>query len=274
MTPSVTLLTEREHVVRQWRQALTKHDIDSKVVAPNDLANAVDGQVAVIVDIDGAELDADELLSTIGFVRASGALPVAHVDRDRDALEDIIAELCHGLVASGDRDVAHVAAAIARRADRRRHLRLEFVTVSPCGDDVLAVLGNGDASLHRRPLDASDDGSDITSITIDPSATRATLHLKSGAVCQLTAASMVAAADMANGQEDIAINGEKLGARLRELRLAAGLTQAELARRTGIHRPNIARVVAGRHTPSLETLARIANAIGVSTTHVLVSRGS
>jgi DNA-binding XRE family transcriptional regulator len=274
MTPSVTLLTEREHVVRQWRQALTKHDIESKVVAPADLANAIDGQVAVIVDIDGAELDADELLSTIGFVRASGALPIAHVDRDRDALEDIITELCHGLVTSGDQDVAQVAAAITRRADRRRHLRLEFVTVSPCGDDVLAVLGNGDASLHRRPLDASDDGSEITSITIDPSATRATLHLKSGAVCQLTAASMVAAADITNGQEDIAIDGEKLGARLRELRLAAGLTQAELARRTGIHRPNIARVEAGRHTPSLETLARIANAIGVSTTHVLVSRGS
>jgi transcriptional regulator with XRE-family HTH domain len=53
------------------------------------------------------------------------------------------------------------------------------------------------------------------------------------------------------------------------LRLAAGLTQAELARRTGIHRPNIARVEAGRHTPSLETLARLAAAIGVSTTRVL-----
>jgi transcriptional regulator with XRE-family HTH domain len=77
---------------------------------------------------------------------------------------------------------------------------------------------------------------------------------------------------LSNGEADIAIDGEKLGARLRELRLAAGLTQAELARRTGIHRPNIARVEAGRHTPSLETLARIANAIGVSTTHVLVSR--
>ena len=41
MTLSVTLLTEREHFVRQWRQALTKHDIESKVVAPSDLANAV-----------------------------------------------------------------------------------------------------------------------------------------------------------------------------------------------------------------------------------------
>ena len=93
MTPSVTLLTEREHVVRQWQQALTKHDIESKVVAPSDLADAVAGQLAVIVDVDGAQLDADELLSTIGFVRASGALPVAHVDRDRDALEGIITEM-------------------------------------------------------------------------------------------------------------------------------------------------------------------------------------
>ncbi|MBW1762745.1 MAG: hypothetical protein JRJ64_14865, partial [Deltaproteobacteria bacterium] len=116
MTPSVTLLTEREHVVQQWRQALTKHDIEPKVVAPSDLANAVDGQVAIVVDVDGAGLDADELLSTIAFVRASGALPIAHIDRDRDALEDIITELCHGLVTSGDRDVAQVAAAITRRA--------------------------------------------------------------------------------------------------------------------------------------------------------------
>ena len=98
--------------------------------------------------------------------------------------------------------------------------------------------------------------------------------MKSGAVCQLSAAAAHGALGIANGQNDIPINGEKLGARLRELRLAAGLTQAELARRTGIHRPNIARVEAGRHTPSLDTLARIANAIGVSTTHVLVSRKS
>ena len=134
MTLSVTLLTEREHVVQQWRQALTKHDIESKVVEPSQLSTAVDGQVAVIVDVDGAQLDADELLATIGFVRASGALPIAHVDRDRDALEDIITELCHGLVTSGDGDVAQIAAALSRRADQRRHLRFEFVTVSPCGD--------------------------------------------------------------------------------------------------------------------------------------------
>ena len=71
------------------------------------------------------------------------------------------------------------------------------------------------------------------------------------------------------GSSNGSVDGVRLGARIRELRLAAGLTQAELARRTGIHRPNIARVEAGRHTPSLETLARLASAIGVPTTRVL-----
>ncbi len=275
MTSSVTLLTERERVAQQWRDALGKHGIQSKVVSPSELANAAEGQTAVVVDVDSAQLDADELLSTLGFLRASGVLPIAHVERSHNNdVEDIIAEVCDGLITSSEPDVLRVAGAIARRADRRRHLRLEFVTLSPCGDDVLAILGNGDASLHHRPIDASDDGSEIKSITIDPSATRAVLQLESGGICQLTIASVQASTSTTNGHGDIAIDGERLGARLRELRLAAGLTQAELARRTGIHRPNIARVEAGRHTPSLETLARIANAIGVSTTHVLVSHES
>lgn len=274
MTLSVTLLTEREPIERMWRHALTPHRVDCRVFAPSALAEAVEGQAAVIVDIDGAGLDADELLATIGFVRASGVLPIAHLDRDRDALEDIVTELCHGLVTSCDRDVAQVAAAISRRVDRQRSRRFAFVTLSPCSDDVLAIMGNGEAILHSRPVDASDDGSEVISIHVDTSASKATLRLKSGAVSQLTVETTHFASDATDGGADIAIDGEKLGARLRALRLEAGLTQAELARRTGIHRPNIARVEAGRHTPSLETLARIANAIGVSTTHVLVSRES
>lgn len=273
MTLNVTLLTQRARLAERWQRALNTNSVESEIVASTELARAVEGCAAVVIDVDGLQLDADELLATIGFVRASGALPIAHVDRDRDALEDIVTELCHGLVTSDDRDIEQVAAAIPRRADRKRALRFEFVTVSPAGDDVLAVLGNGEASLHRRPIDAADDGSEIVSININPPATKATLLFESGVSSQLTVAA-AHASDMTNGRGDVAIDGEKLGARLRELRLAAGLTQAELARRTGIHRPNIARVEAGRHTPSLETLARIANAIGVPTTQVLVSRES
>lgn len=272
MTASVTLLTERPHVAKQWRDALLQHDIASLVMKANELGGAVQGQTAVVVDVDDS-LYADELLSTIAYVRAHGVLPIVHVERDRNGLEDIINELCGGLVTCNEQDVLRVVASLLRRADPRRHQRFEFVTVSPYGDDILAVLGNGEAALHPRPVDSADDGSDIAEISIDASATMATLRLESGAICRLG----VGAVHAGNGlsvEDDIAIDGERLGARLRELRLAAGLTQAELARRTGIHRPNIARVEAGRHTPSLETLARIANAIGVSTTHVLVSRQS
>lgn len=271
MTGSVTLLTEREHVAQQWRDALLANGIEARVIAPSDLAQAVTDQAAVVIDVDDG-LYSDELLSTVGYVRAKGALAIAHVEKDRATLEDIVTELCDGLVTTSGDDVKRVAAALTRRSDSRRCMRFEFVTVSPCGDEVLAVLGNGDAALQARPIDPRDDGSEITSISIDANATTATLELESGVVCRLGVGALHASNGLSNGEADIAIDGEKLGARLRELRLAAGLTQAELARRTGIHRPNIARVEAGRHTPSLETLARIANAIGVSTTHVLVSR--
>ncbi|MEM7139379.1 MAG: helix-turn-helix transcriptional regulator [Myxococcota bacterium] len=273
MTASVTLLTERPHVEQQWKDALSRHDMSMNVLAARELGGAVAGQIAVVVDADDA-LYADELLSTIAYVRAHGAMPIVHVEGDRSALEDIISELCRGLITCNAEDVTRVVGSLRRRSDTRRHARFEFVTVSPYGDEILAVLGNGDAALHPRPVDASDDGSDVADITIDPSATMATLRLVSGVVCRLGVGAVQAGNGMSNTNDDIAIDGERLGARLRELRLAAGLTQAELARRTGIHRPNIARVEAGRHTPSLETLARIANAIGVSTTHVLVSRQS
>ena len=271
MTSEITLLTERTNVAQQWQLALSNHGLESKVVSPSHLARAVAGQSAVVVDIDPNQQDDDDLLATIGFVRASGAIPVAHVYPKIQPVEDIIAELCDGLVTSDDRDVARVASCLPRRFDRRRGLRFEFVTVSPCGDEVLAVLGDGEALLVVRPLDPVDDGSEIVGISIDQNAARATLELKSGVSCQLKADALRSASGTTNGSADIAIDGEKLGARLKELRLAAGLTQAELARRTGIHRPNIARVEAGRHTPSLETLSRIASAIGVSTTHVLAS---
>lgn len=48
---------------------------------------------------------------------------------------------------------------------------------------------------------------------------------------------------------------------LRTRRRAAGLTQSELARRTGIAQPNIAAIEAGRRTPSPTTRERLAAAL-------------
>lgn len=55
----------------------------------------------------------------------------------------------------------------------------------------------------------------------------------------------------------------ELGARVRELRTAAGLSQSQLARLVGTRQPNIARLEAGSGMPRLGTLQRIADALGV-----------
>ena len=51
------------------------------------------------------------------------------------------------------------------------------------------------------------------------------------------------------------------GARLRELRTAAGLTQRELAKRSGTSSAAISNFEAGNNAPTLGTLVRLADAL-------------
>ncbi len=46
------------------------------------------------------------------------------------------------------------------------------------------------------------------------------------------------------------------------LRKQAGITQEELSRRTGISRPNIARMENGSYNPTIEMMVRLAAGIG------------
>jgi len=45
------------------------------------------------------------------------------------------------------------------------------------------------------------------------------------------------------------------------LRIERGMTQEELAQRAGTQQPNIARLESGRHTPSIDLLQRVAEAL-------------
>lgn len=51
--------------------------------------------------------------------------------------------------------------------------------------------------------------------------------------------------------------------RVREAREKQGLTQEDLAKKSGIARPNIARLEKGFHTPTLATLQRIARTLSL-----------
>ncbi len=54
--------------------------------------------------------------------------------------------------------------------------------------------------------------------------------------------------------------------RLREIRMAAKMTQEELAQRAGVTRVTIARLETGEREPSWSTVVAIANALGVAVT--------
>lgn len=296
MSASVMLFTDRSSFESAWRPILEGLGASVATARPEQLPERLERDVAFVVDAGAGVYDEDELLAHLGLARALGAVPAVMMPPN-DALasvDDLVDDLCGGLVARTNEDISRVSAVLTRRAGARRSRRFEYLTVSPRGGELLAILADGSAVLVPRPAHPADDKTDVASIVLGEDALRATLELSSGSKFELSADEIVARAGhgSANGSfhggsaqgsgssnGHVAaegatgalgeIDGQRLGARIRSLRLQAGLTQAELARRTGIHRPNIARVEAGRHTPSLETLARLAAAIGVPTTRVL-----
>ena len=62
---------------------------------------------------------------------------------------------------------------------------------------------------------------------------------------------------------------QRVGARVRELRADRGLTQLRLAERSGISRPSVANVEAGRQNVSLRQLCALAFALDVTVAELL-----
>ncbi|MEM1417708.1 MAG: helix-turn-helix transcriptional regulator [Myxococcota bacterium] len=267
MPEIVSLFTDRSGFAPHWRSVLERHGLGARLCDPEELGTISLKGTAAVFDASCEAYDDDELLTAVGFVRAAGGRPIVHVE-GAETIEEVVEEICQGRIARDSEDVDRIAATLSRAGDRTRARRFEFVTVSPRDGEILVILADGHSTLLKRPLGEGDDESEIVAITLADDASSATLELTTGTTLVLEAQGLAGHGDGGRGAS-IPIDGARLGARLRELRLEAGLTQAELARRTGIHRPNIARVEAGRHTPSLETLARLAAAIGVPTTRVL-----
>ena len=63
-----------------------------------------------------------------------------------------------------------------------------------------------------------------------------------------------------------------VGRQVRGLRKIKGMTQAQLARAAGILRPNLSRIEAGKHRPTLETLEKLAAALKVPVVDLIVRR--
>ena len=74
---------------------------------------------------------------------------------------------------------------------------------------------------------------------------------------------------MCDGKGLIAPEGLSTGMRIMIARKEKGLTQAELAPKLQIGRAQLANIEGDRSLPSVEVLLRIANALTISTDHLL-----
>lgn len=71
--------------------------------------------------------------------------------------------------------------------------------------------------------------------------------------------------------EAIALAGrQSIGARIRQLRESAGLTQGALAQSAGIGRVTLVRIEKGEHSPRFETLSSVARALGRPVDQLLI----
>ncbi len=73
---------------------------------------------------------------------------------------------------------------------------------------------------------------------------------------------------LSNGSQSLAKYRRIVGAKIRELRKAANLTQEQLAEKAGILQGYISRLEKDEHSPSHKTLAKIADALGVAVTEL------
>lgn len=62
---------------------------------------------------------------------------------------------------------------------------------------------------------------------------------------------------------------EKLGNNLKRLRTKKGITQGDIARSLGVSRGFVSNIENGKTNPTLATIARLANAIGVTSDELL-----
>jgi len=51
--------------------------------------------------------------------------------------------------------------------------------------------------------------------------------------------------------------------RLQKIRIKRGITQADLAETAGVTKPTISHIECGTHPPKLETMLKVARALGV-----------
>ena len=121
MSNSVLLLTDRPAFEQAWRSGLERSGLEAEALSPESLIDAIREGSVIVIDAGCEVFDEDELLAHVGLARAlrTACAVVLPEGEHLTGIEELLEDLCPGLVARGNRDVDRIAATLARRADAR-----------------------------------------------------------------------------------------------------------------------------------------------------------
>jgi DNA-binding XRE family transcriptional regulator len=143
-------------------------------------------------------------------------------------------------------------------------------------DRFLVTFDSGKEYSFARSLLECDDGTDVVSVKVDNKRFFFVVTQSSGNKYEIPWDRVLYEAEASypyfRGGKARLERPLGAGEQIRKLRKTKGMTQAEVARTANILRPNLARIEAGKHRPTLETLERLAGALKVSVVDLIASR--
>ena len=154
--------------------------------------------------------------------------------------------------------------------------KIRDVRYSVAEDRFIVTFDSGkEYSFSRSSLEV-DDGSELVNVQLDRGRFFFRVTQASGNRYEVPWDRVLHESEPAyryyRGRMDRTKGGRELGARIRNLREAKGLTQEALADAVGMMRSNISRIEAEKHHPTLDTLERIAKALKVSVADIIAAR--
>ena len=133
-------------------------------------------------------------------------------------------------------------------------------------DRFFVVFESGKEYGFARSLLECDDGTDVRTVDVDRGCFFFEVTQASGKRYEVPWDRVLYEAEASypyfRGRQS-AKRPMEIGKKIKELRKAKGLTQDQLARVARLLRPNLARIEAGKHRPTMDTLEKIAAALKV-----------
>jgi len=271
------LVTPSTGLAKSLRQAWKYPDA---LVVRQKLVNAAKEQDCVnyIVDTRVGDISMwPALLSTTADADSKGWFFVVHSMSAIRNLQPL--PRAHAFFELASVEPGEVAASIRRALDPELGRRISAVEYQPRFGVFLIEMSNG----KRYPLSISDlpdaDNSEVKDCRIEADGSYLSVEQESGNRFEVPWDVVLYHCEpeyeyyrdkpASIPSDDSA---KRIGGRVRALREKKGLSVQALADRAGMQRPNLSRLELGKHRPSLETLERVADALGVPVADIIAKR--